>query len=111
MSNILKSMAQKNKAKPDIDKVMTVSTAHLSEETRTLMEDPEFLNNTLLAIYPKTAFGQTFGWYVYTLYDLNDDETIPDDLRTVMQYAKDAHCKLVCFDRDHATCANLKTYE
>lgn len=93
----------------EIDKMLTLSTAHISETTSELLEkdvlDGYFKN---ISCYKKGDLG----FFVYLLNpDEPLDQTIPSDLYACMQYADDLGCTVLCFDRDGDIMSDLKTYE
>lgn len=90
--------------------MLTLSTAHLSPETRKLMSDMRFVERADVSIYSKSMFGYEFGWFVYT--EAPDPEgNLPRDLQACIEYALARDCKLICFDRDAEPIGKLPTYE
>ena len=103
--------------KLEISKLLTLSTAHLTRETREKMDNPEFIDEVLPAIYPKTVLGTTYGWFVYTTRCAGQDEdednleNLPEDLKAAIDLANSLSCSVVCFDADADPVPNLKTYD
>lgn len=71
----------------EIDRMITISTAHISKETRRM------LNNSLiedLTYYAKYGFG----WFIHIPpMDRLDDSDIPEDLAACLRYALNKYGK------------------
>lgn len=93
---------------PEMDKMMTLSTAHISGATATLLQKEPEENNLCLSVYPK----ENYGWFLY-IGGVPDDQIkkLPDDLRTLCQYAKANDCFVLCLDCDGPILTSLTTYE
>lgn len=96
----------------EVSKILTLSTAHLSRETRENMSRDTFNNEVEPTIYPKTLFGINYGWFVYFN---NSDETrmhdLPDDLKAAIRFAGSIkNCDVICFDADAKPIKQLPTY-
>ena len=108
---------------PEITRMLTISTAHISPATRRLLETEAGLedNETGLAIYPK----DDVGWFVYipVMHELTcrvvDDgqhiafgypNTVPHDLQALLQYAESLDCAVLCLDRDAKAVPFLPAY-
>lgn len=88
----------------DIEKILTLSTAHIREETSLVLEN-ELKNNALgLIIFKKGEYG----WFIFV--DDFQDDAIPDDLAQCMETAKNQGCKWLCLDIDGKTIKKLKLY-
>lgn len=88
-----------------IDKMMTLSTAHISEETAHLLDDERAATKWGLIVYNKSVYG----WFL----NLGFDElfNIPMDLLKCINYALDHGCSWLCLDRDGDTTLELPTYD
>lgn len=92
---------------PEIDRVMTVSTAHVSPETARAMDDDPEANQITLPVYRKGEFG----WFVYLNGSSEHDVlNLPDDLRACVRLARANDCSILCLDRDAATLRSLPTH-
>lgn len=116
--------------KPETSMMLTLSTAHLREETARMMDSDSSEQLSVLSIYPKIALPlqvigesspeeierESFGWWVYILQDGTPEdadgrESLPEDLSACVRYAKDHGCSLICFDGDGDTVSSLPVYE
>lgn len=91
----------------EIDRMLTISTAHISPSTRKHLDDPEWCADDLCGavIYPKGEYG----WFVYPVN--NDlDETMPTDLQACINFAKANNCSVLCLDRDGYEVSDLPVY-
>ena len=94
----------------EIDKMLTLSTAHITENTATLLannikKDNPYLKN--IAVYPKGDYG----YFIYMIDEISENDIrLPADLRTCLQYALDLKCTMLCFDRDGDIMSDLKEY-
>lgn len=98
---------------PDVMKMLTLSTAHISESTaKALEQDPE-TNELGLAVYPKCTGqepdAERFGWFIYLNREI--DEGLPDDLKQALRYARDRDCQILCLDCDGPEEPELNTYD
>ena len=114
-ANLIPDTMLKNaKTRFEISQMLTLSTAHLSRETREAMSDPDFIDEVAPAIYPKTILGTTYGWFVYMArcadQDDEDFKTLPEDLTAAIALANKLNCSVICFDADADPVENLTTY-
>lgn len=86
-----------------IVKVLELSTAHLSRDTRALLRDqsPEILNQ--LAVYDSE-----YGWFIPTVVGSTDG--LPADLAECIAYANEHDCLWLHFDCDEEICGDLPQY-
>jgi len=91
-------------ADPEIQWSLTVSTVHLSDKTRRLLEDARL---DVLTI----PFG--YGWILWVDEDhlLADPPTLEPDALAVMRLARDQGCQWVKFDCDGPQIEGLAEYE
>ena len=93
---------------PEVDRTMTLSTAHVSAKTATALARNGEENEIPLAVYPKAQFG----WFVYLNGNSDDDiADLPDDLRDCVRFAKANDCSILCLDADGPILNVLPTYE
>lgn len=89
--------------KLELSTILTVSTAHLTQETLTMLDemdawDPTFAN---IACYPKLLNGENIGWFIYTCVPSSQiKEEVPNDLRTLLDLAEFCNAGIICVDRD-----------
>lgn len=99
-----------------INEMLTLSTAHLSEKTRSILDaalkdraemtEEEGLVHDNIVVYPKQLNDKgvsTIGYFVYVpdkdTSDV-DSEALPSDLRKTLEFARKKNCSIICFDRD-----------
>lgn len=91
----------------EISRMLTLSTGHLTEETRVMLDVND--DELYLPVFPKD-----YGWLIcltdWDEYD-EDIESLPDDLRLCLQFADDHDCEWICFDSDSATVSSLPLYD
>lgn len=98
--------------RPETQKMLTLSTAHVSGSTaEKLAREPE-LNAMGIAVYPKQGDvdGEGFGWFVY-LPENCDCPAIPDDLRRAIERARALECKILCLDCDGPEDPSLQSFD
>jgi hypothetical protein len=78
-------------------KAACISTAHLSQSTVKLLDDPEFL----VCVYP-----YQYGWFVYW----TDDVVVPLDLAACFDWAEHNDVDFIQFDCDGLKVDELPTY-
>ena len=82
----------------EIQKIMTLSTAHIKEQTAKFLD--------------KSAYKKSeYGWFLPIEDRSYDTTTIPEDLKKVIEFAKDHGCSWLCLDRDGPILDYLDTYE
>ena len=93
----------------EITKMLTLSTAHITEETANKLDRDPNDNNLGLCIYNKG----TFGWYIYlnSIKDIETHHKLPDDLFKCILLAQSLNCEVLCFDCDGPEEQFLPTYE
>lgn len=98
-----------NKTKKlEITKMLTISTAHISENTASILaltadSDTNYFDN--LSVYEKN----NAGFFIYIL-SKNYDSNIPSDLKDCIDLAIENNCSILCLDSSGAI-TDLKTYE
>lgn len=91
----------------DIEKILTISTAHITEETNIILQNAEF-NNLCLSVYQK----ECYGYWIYIgksakIYR----EVIPEDLLDCIEFARQNDCQWLCLDCDAKETSELPTYD
>ena len=99
----------------DIQKMLTLSTAHIRQETAEILsgqDDPA--NNVGLSVYEKIADGESVGFFVM-LWDVDGSEAVsgdaPEDLKQCVRFAAENGCTVLCLDRDGPVMKNLPAYK
>lgn len=80
----------------DIVKMMTISTAHITERTSGLLDNSKWCDQNCLMVCKK----QEFGWFVYVPDHMDYLCSIPNDLRNCMRFAMDNQAQWLCLDSD-----------
>ena len=96
----------------EIDKMITISTGHISKHTALALErEVKYCLNEIeipLSIYIKAEFG----WFIFIPDNSEFEEgRIPDDLTDCINFAKKHNCKWLCLDCDGLIMSELKTYD
>ena len=93
----------------DITKVLTISTAHITEETDRKLQDESEVNNMCISVYDKVEYGY---WIYIDPYDrLMCNENIPEDLLNCIKLARQNDCRWLCLDCDGEEVSELPTYD
>ena len=96
--------ANNNNSKEPLCKMLTISTAHLSQET---------CNHTLSQLCPTLPIwdkGED-GWFIYAhLGQPKLGADIPADLQNVLRYARKRGCEYVMLDKDWPIAADLESF-
>ena len=97
----------------DISKVLTLSTAHITEETAKRLERDPDDNNLGLCVYDKSGYGfyidiRTVDGCLPHEYMADD---FPKDLYKCIYLAHELGCKTLCLDCDGETTDVLETYD
>lgn len=91
----------------EISKMLTVSTAHLTEDDAVyLARSCYFEAEDDLVVYAKGDYG----WFVYIPYDLNE-YNLSKNLKHIFTLAKIFECIWICFDEDGCVIEELNTYD
>jgi hypothetical protein len=92
----------------EIAHVITISTAHVSKETASRLDDADgFSYECWLSIYNK----QDYGWWILVdSADLEADD-MPDDLAACICLARKYDCEWLCLDCDAEVLETLPTYD
>lgn len=91
----------------EIDRMLTVSTAHISGHTAAALNDNGETDTLPVSVYRKAGFG----WFVYYGgVPESQLDRLPEDLRTLVTYARANDCTVLCLDQDAVESPNLPTY-
>jgi hypothetical protein len=92
----------------EIAKMLTLSTAHISEETANKLNVKIIygMNYIPLPIYNKDGYG----WFIFVSEDYNE-LNLPDDLKKCLDLATENECEWLCLDCDGLIVPNLPTYD
>lgn len=96
----------------EIQKILTISTAHIKESTaKRLDKDPDD-NNLGLCVYNKADFG----WFIYLSTITSEileqyKKTLPEDLYNCISLAISVGCDILCLDCDGEEVDYLTTYD
>ena len=98
----------------EISKILTISTAHIKQETGELLHNNNEANCKLPVYYKKDEYG----CFVFCNKDYMKDaiqdqsyEEIPQDLWRCMVLARIFDCDYLCLDCDGTIVDGLQTYE
>ena len=98
---------------PEIQKMVCLSTAHLTDETKELLDtiaDNIDSNGQCEALvcYEK----QEYGWFLPVLSENEQPrQTFPDDLKACFRYAEACHTSWIMFDAECEPMGGLPTYD
>lgn len=95
----------------EITKMLTLSTAHISESTSEWLSLEPETNHLGLSVYEKTGSGESYGWFIYLTKGAESGKNIPDDLKRCMQLARDMDAGVLCLDCDGPVLDYLPQYE
>ena len=100
---------KETKSSLEICKMLTISTAHIKEETAKILEDhSSSLIDYDLVIYDKDEFG----WWIHLPdEDYKELHNVPDDLKVCLNLAVENGCEWLCLDCDGEVVDCLPTYE
>lgn len=97
----------------DIAKMLTVSSAHVKEETCELLALDGIRNEIMLPVYIKSTAdnGEDYGLYIYIVPECLYWEKIPEDLAPLIKLAMDNDCSILCLDYDGPEIEGYKRYD
>jgi hypothetical protein len=97
---------------PEICKMLTLSTAHVSQETAALLDGRQ---THYVAEVPVTFAKGDYGWFVHVPdprdSDPEEEQNWAPDLAACIAFARGLGCDWLCLDRDGETVGDLPTYE
>ena len=90
----------------EICKMLTVSTAHVSEKTAELLDKDDIYG---VVVYPKDQYG----WFIVIEEDCMNDykDDIPNELLRLMKFTKANNCDWLCLDCDGEVIEYLETFD
>lgn len=88
----------------DICKMITISSAHITEETAKALDKEPVTNKYGLSVYNKSDYG----WFIYLPENIrksddkesSEEETLPKDLKACIKFADNKECEWLCIDFD-----------
>jgi hypothetical protein len=86
---------------PEISKMLTLSTAHVSEDSAQMLA---FGDTRLPVMFAK----RDYGWFIWCNGEGSEP---PPDLAACIAKARALGCDWLCLDRDGETVGDLPTYE
>lgn len=86
----------------EINKMLTISTAHISEETAKLLDKDEIG----IPVFNKG----NYGWFIFVPQYNDYVSYIPKDLNHLLTFAKDCDCDWLCLDADGEILDYLETF-
>ena len=101
----------------DISKMLHLSTAHVTEDTNTVLQDAldwDLWNVLIqLPVFAKRNYG--FFIFIGSLQGVDESSEdwhgIPDDLKRCIHYALERECDWLCLDCDVEPIDDLTTYD
>lgn len=96
----------------EITKMLTLSTAHITEKTAKRLERDPDDNNLGLCVYMKA----NYGFFIYITTDTKNKlpehyNDLPEDLFKCITLAHELNCSVLCLDCDGEETSILNTYE
>ena len=104
----------------EIDRFLTLSTAHLTESTTDLlMADSDGMDDMfrLMSVYPKLISPtEPIGWFIYPVkayHDLSKTERamLPEDMLGIFRLADMLGANMICLDQDGPTFDGMPALE
>lgn len=92
----------------DITRMLTLSTAHITPDTRFILDHVDEHSDELdkIVVYPKDEYG----WFIYIMEEMGA-HALPADLQACIDLAKEHHCTMLCLDRDGDILEDLAVYD
>lgn len=91
----------------EITKMLTLSTAHIRQETADRINEEADSNAMGLTVYPKAGSGEEYGWFIFLAPEQKEEyrkaanrDGIPRDLYQCIALALDLDCGILCLDCD-----------
>lgn len=94
-------------SKLEISKMLTLSTAHITEATSKRLESDPNDNNLGLCVY-----STPYGWFI--MIDertVKDADHLPKELANLIKFANDLDCKVLHLDCDAEIVDYLETFD
>ncbi len=110
-TDLIKEYDAARKPRLEITSILTLSTVHVSEKTREMLDEEPETNTMTLSVYQKSDYG----WFVYIPDDvakgLESKDGIPEDLKACVTLAIEHGCSILCLDCDGPELDALAKYE
>ena len=96
----------------DIAKLITLSTAHITDKTSVLLDKEWKENNFQIAVYDKNGYG----FFIYISEGtkekaFDDSSDLPKDLKDCIKFAVEKECEWLCLDCDAEPIDELPKYD
>lgn len=97
----------------EITKMLTLSTAHVTEGTFNCIVYEDRLDRMGLPVYMKTTHEdvERYGVFIYLDMDNMNENSIPEDLMRLIDLAWENRCGILCLDSDGPIMEGLTVYE
>ena len=95
--------------KLDITRCLTISTAHISEETNKKLqdEDDKLHDYGDVTVYKK----EYVGFWIWCERDFDLSDNIPEDLARCINFTRDHNCEWLCLDCEGDIIDELPSYD
>ena len=94
----------------DIAKIITVSSAHITEDTAQMLDNEPNTDKLNISVYNKADYG----WFIYIPEYLKErvgqGTDLPEDLQRCLKTAIDNNCEWLCIDCDGPEIDGLEKY-
>lgn len=110
MKNTIKANNEIPNHNLEINKMLTLSTCHITEETNNRMLDlspEEILDLFPIIVYPKDGYGY---FVVVPFENEENSRRVPQDLKDIIKFAKANSCEWVMLDSDGLANEYLPSY-
>lgn len=88
-----------------ISNMITISTAHITEETAILLNDDRTVGKWGVVAYAKSVYG----WFIPLVFE--ELTNVPSDLLDCIGYARDHNCSWLFLDQDGDIVDDLPIYD
>lgn len=92
----------------EIQGMLTLSTAHISETTAKLLQKEPETDALCLSVYEKRSGDESYGWFVYLTG--HESKSVPADLASVISLARRNGCSIICLDSDGPVVPSLAVH-
>ena len=98
-------MTTTTKGNLEITNMLTLSTAHIKEETAKMLD----AGKDCITVFSKGGYG----WFIYVDKEVLEENknSLPNDLLATIQLADENNCNWLCLDCDGEITEALPTYE
>jgi len=91
----------------NVRRFLDISTAHLSEEDKALLDSFAAPDSRLGPMTVSTCYG----WWMYAIDDCYEDNCLSDNLTRICKHARKNGCDYILFDCDAETDEELPVFE